>query len=580
MTDRTAPIIAVVAKTLPRNAEVAEQFDLLADFLELEGSDQFRPLAYRRAAQRMRETGGSIAQLAIEGRAKDLSGIGKVIEEKIVQIVNDGQITALAERKERIPADVVEFMRMPGLGPKTARRIWQELGVSTIDELKQAAESERLRTLSGLGPKTEENVLKALATPRKEIERKPLLGQALPAVRAVVAVLREHPAAEQVSEAGSVRRLKEQVRDLDIIATASDPPALIDYFTSLAWVDEIVAKGKTKATVVSNEGLRFDLRVVPPESYGNLLQHFTGSKQHNVALREEAVRRKLSISEYGVQALESGKVHTDRTEEGLYKRLGYAWIPPELRENMGELEAAREGKLPQLVELEDIRGDMHTHSTWSSDGQNTIEEMANEARRLGRTYMVVTDHSHYLREGRMEAQNREIDKVQKGLGRFKLLRGVEANIKTDGSIDVPDDVLAERDWVMASVHSGFTNDLTDRVLAAMENPHVDCIGHLTGRKLNRRGPADIDLERVVEKALETGTFLEINAQPDRLDLRDAHARLAGEAGVKVVISSDGHQISALSNLEFGVAQARRAWLGPDQILNTRPWGEVKKLLKK
>ena len=393
-------------------------------------------------------------------------------------------------------------------------------------------------------------------------------------------MLREHPAAEQVSEAGSVRRLKEQVRDLDIIATASDPSALIEYFTQLAWVDEIVAKGKTKATVVSNEGLRFDLRVVPPESYGNLLQHFTGSKQHNVALREEAVRRKLSISEYGVQEVETGKVHTDRTEEGLYKRLGYAWIPPELRENMGELEAAREGKLPALVELGDIRGDMHTHSTWSSDGKNTIEEMAAEARRLGRTYIVVTDHSHYLREGRMEAQNREIDKLQPELGRFKLLKGVEANIKADGSIDVPDEALAERDWVMASVHSGFNNDLTERVLAAMENPHVDCIGHLTGRKLNRRGPADIDLERVVEKALETGTFLEINAQPDRLDLRDAHARLAGEAGVKIVISSDAHQISALSNLEFGVAQARRAWLGPDQILNTRPWGEVKKLLKK
>ncbi len=573
-------IIAGVAKTLPRNAEVAEQFDLLADFLELEGSDQFRPLAYRRAAQRMRETGGSIAQLAVEGKAKELSGIGKVIEEKIVQIVNDGQITALAERKERIPADVVEFMHMPGLGPKTARRIWQELGVSTIDELRQAAESERLRTLSGLGPKTEENVLKALATPRVEIERKTLLGQALPAVRAVVSVLREHPAAEEVSEAGSVRRLKERVRDLDIIATASDPSALIEYFTQLAWVDEIVAKGKTKATVVSNEGLRFDLRVVPPDSYGNLLQHFTGSKQHNVALREEAVRRKLSISEYGVQEVETGKMHTDRTEEGLYKRLGYAWIPPELRENMGELEAAREGKLPQLVELADIRGDMHTHSTWSSDGKNTIEEMVREARRLGRTYIVVTDHSHYLREGRMEAQSREIDKLQEGLGRFKLLKGVEANIRADGSIDVPDDALAERDWVMASVHSGFRKDLTERVLAAMENPHVDCIGHLTGRKLNRRPPADVDLERVVETALETGTFLEINAQPDRLDLRDAHARLAGEAGVKIVISSDGHQISALSNLEFGVAQARRAWLGPDQILNTRPWGEVKRLLKK
>jgi DNA polymerase (family 10) len=570
----------LVAKTLPRNAEVAEQFELLADFLELEGSDQFRPLAYRRAAQRMRETGGSIAQLAVEGKAKDLSGIGKVIEEKIVQIVDDGQITALAERKARIPPDVVEFMRMPGLGPKTARRIWQELGVSTIDELRQAAESERLRTLSGLGPKTEENVLHALATPRKEIERKPLLGQALPAVRAVVSVLREHPAAVEVSEAGSVRRLKEQVRDLDIIATATDPSALIEHFTQLPWVDEIVAKGKTKATVVSNEGLRFDLRVVPPESYGNLLQHFTGSKQHNIALREEAVRRKLSISEYGVQEVETGKVHTDRTEEGLYKRLGYAWIPPELRENMGELEAARKGKLPQLVELGDIRGDLHTHSTWSSDGKNTIEEMAREARRLGRTYIVVTDHSHYLREGRMKAQDREIDKVQEELGRFKLLKGVEANIKADGSIDVPDEALAERDWVMASVHSGFNKDLTERVLAAMESPHVDCIGHLTGRKLNRRAPADIDLERVVEKALETGTFLEINAQPDRLDLRDAHARLAGEAGVKIVISSDGHQLSALSNLEFGVAQARRAWLGPDQILNTRPWGEVKKLLKK
>ena len=575
-----AHIIAGVAKSLPRNAEVADQFDLLADFLELEGSDQFRPLAYRRAAQRMRETGGSIAQLAVDGRAKDLSGIGKVIEEKIVQIVEDGKIEALAKREERIPADVVQFMHLPGLGPKTARRIWQELGISTMDELKQAAESERLRTLSGLGPKTEENVLKALATPRKEIERKPLLGQALPAVRAVVSVLREHPAADQVSEAGSVRRLKEQVRDLDIIATASDPSALIEYFTQLAWVDEIVAKGKTKATVVSNEGLRFDLRVVPPESYGNLLQHFTGSKQHNVALREEAVRRKLSISEYGVQEVETGKVHTDRTEEGLYKRLGYAWIPPELRENMGELEAAREGKLPELAELGDIRGDMHTHSTWSSDGKNTIEEMAREAIRLGRAYMVVTDHSHYLREGRMEAQSREIDKVQQELGRFKLLKGVEANIKADGTIDVSDDVLAERDWVMASVHSGFNNDLTDRVLAAMENPHVDCIGHLTGRKLNRRAPADIDLERVVQKALETGTFLEINAQPDRLDLRDAHARLAGEAGVKIVISSDGHQLSALSNLEFGVAQARRGWLGPDQILNTRPWGEVKKLLKK
>ena len=570
----------MVAKTLPRNADVADQFDLLADFLELEGSDQFRPLAYRRAAQRMRETGGSIAQLALDGKAKDLSGIGKTIEEKIVQIVEDGRIEALAKREQRVPPDVVEFMHLPGLGPKTARRIWQELGVETLDDLKKAAETEQLRTLTGLGPKTEENVLKALATPKKKIEQKPLLGRALPAVRAVVADLREHPTADQVSEAGSVRRLKEQVRDLDIIATASDPVALIDHFTQLPWVDEIVAKGRTKATVVASDGLRFDLRVVPPESYGNLLHHFTGSKQHNVALREEAVRRKLSISEYGIQNTETGEVFTDKTEEAMYKRLGYPWIPPELRENMGELEAAREGRLPRLVELADIRGDLHSHSTWSSDGKNTIEEMANEAKRLGRSYIAVTDHSHYLRDGRLEAQSVEIDKVQKKLGRFKLLKGVEANIRADGSVDVDDEVLADRDWVMASIHSGLDKDLTERVLSAMDNPNVDCIGHLTGRKLNRREPADVDLERIVEKALETGTFLEINAQPDRLDLRDAHARLAGEAGVKIVISSDSHEIPALSNLEFGVAQARRAWLGPDQILNTRPWGEVKKLLKK
>ena len=570
----------MVAKTLPRNADVADQFDLLADFLELEGSDQFRPLAYRRAAQRMRETGGSIAQLALDGKAKDLSGIGKTIEEKIVQIVEDGRIEALAKREQRVPPDVVEFMHLPGLGPKTARRIWQELGVETLDDLKKAAETEQLRTLTGLGPKTEENVLKALATPKKKIEQKPLLGRALPAVRAVVADLREHPTADQVSEAGSVRRLKEQVRDLDIIATASDPVALIDHFTQLPWVDEIVAKGRTKATVVASDGLRFDLRVVPPESYGNLLHHFTGSKQHNVALREEAVRRKLSISEYGIQNTETGEVFTDKTEEAMYKRLGYPWIPPELRENMGELEAAREGRLPRLVELADIRGDLHSHSTWSSDGKNTIEEMANEAKRLGRSYIAVTDHSHYLRDGRLEAQSVEIDKVQKKLGRFKLLKGVEANIRADGSVDVDDEVLADRDWVMASIHSGLDKDLTERVLSAMDNPNVDCIGHLTGRKLNRRAPADVDLERIVEKALETGTFLEINAQPDRLDLRDAHARLAGEAGVKIVISSDSHEIPALSNLEFGVAQARRAWLGPDQILNTRPWGEVKKLLKK
>jgi DNA polymerase (family X) len=571
-------MIAGMAQTLPRNAEVADQFDLLADLLEIEGADSFRVIAYRRAATLMRETPTGIAQMALDGKAKTLSGIGKTIEEKIVQIVEKGEIDALRERKERIPAGVIEFMRLPGLGPKTARRIWEELGVTSIDELRTAAESERLRTLSGLGPKTEENVLKALAA-KPVGPARTLLGKALPALLAVVEELRSHPAAERVSEAGSARRRCESVRDLDIIATASDPAALTEHFTGLGWVAEVIAKGPTKATVLSNDGMRFDLRVVPPDCYGNLLQHFTGAKAHNVAMREAAVKRGLSISEYGVQETESGKVFTSETEEELYDYLGYQFIPPELRENHGELEAARTGDLPALVEASDLRGDLHSHSTWSADGKNTIAEMASAARKRGYAYLAVTDHSHYLREGRLQAQWKEIDALQGTLGRFRILKGVEVNIRADGSLDLEDDQLAACDWVMASVHSSLDRNVTERVLAAMDSPHVDCIGHLTGRKLNRRAPADVDFDRVLEKALETGTFLEINSQPDRLDLRDTHARAAGEAGVKLTVSSDGHRLSALDFVEIGIAQARRAWLTSEQVLNTRPWGEIKRLKK-
>ena len=407
-----------------------------------------------------------------------------------------------------------------------------------------------------------------------------LLGRALPALLAVVEVLREHPAADRVSEAGSARRRKETVRDLDIIATANDPKALIDYFTKLTWVSEVAAKGPTKATVVSHEGFRFDLRVVPPECYGNLLQHFTGSKDHNVALREDAVRRGLSVSEYGVTDVESGEVITAADEEQVYERLGYAYIPPELRENAGELEAARRGELPVLVEPEQLRGDLHTHSHWSADGKNTLTEMVAAAKERGYTYYAITDHSHYLREGRMEEQAKEIDKLAKKVAPLKLLKGVEVNVKADGTLDVADELLAGRDWVVASIHTAFDRSPTERILATMENPHAHVIGHLTGRKLNRREPMEIDLERVVEKALETGTFLEINSQPDRLDLRDVDARLAGEAGVKIVVSSDAHQVAALDYVDFGVAQARRAWLTAEQIANTHTWAQLKKLMKK
>ncbi|HEX3055200.1 MAG TPA: DNA polymerase/3'-5' exonuclease PolX [Gaiellaceae bacterium] len=566
---------------LPKNAELAEQFDLLADLLELEGAESFRVLAYRRAATRMRETSGSIAELALNGRAKELQGIGKTIEEKIVQIVETGDIEALAKRRTLVPPDVIAFMHLPGLGPKTAARIWRELDVTTLAGLKEAAETERLRTLAGLGPKSEEKILKALAFQADNPdEGRKLLGDGLPAVLAVVADLRTHPAAVAVSEAGSVRRRKETFRDLDIIATATEPAELTAYFTALDWVVEVAARGDTKATVVSRDGLRFDLRVVPPESFGNLLQHFTGSKHHNVAMREDAVRRGLSISEYGVTTVETGDVFATEDEEALYEFLGYQFIPPELRENDGELDAARRGELPKLVELSDVRGDLHTHTTWSSDGKNTLEEMVTAAAARGYEYYAITDHSHYLREGRLAAQLEEIERVREKFPKLHILAGVEANIRGNGEVDVPVADLARLDWVVASVHQAPHTRPTERVLEAMENPYVDCIGHLTGRRIGKRGPRDVDVERVIEKALETGCVLELNGQPDRLDLRDVHARAAKDAGLKLVVSSDAHRISAQGYVELAVGQARRGWLTKDDLVNTRTWAQFRKLQRK
>ena len=563
-----------MTRTLPRNVEVADQLELLADLLELEGEASFRVLAYRRAAARIRETAGSIAELALAGRAKELQGIGKTIEEKIVQVVEDGEMHALTKRKNEIPPEVVGFMRLPGLGPKTAARIWRELNVTTIDELKRAAEQEQLRTLAGLGAKTEERILKALSEKKQEPSDRRLLGDGLGALLAVVSVLREHPAAVNVSEAGSARRRKETFRDLDIIATADDPEALVDYFTKLKWVIEVVAKGPTKATVLSNEGLRFDLRVVPPESYGNLLQHFTGSKDHNLALRERAVKDGLSVSEYSITVVETGEELKFAEEAEVYERLGYEFIPPELRENSGELAAARLGELPTLVELGEVRGDLHCHTTWS-DGRDGLEQMALAAERRGYDYLAVTDHPRST----LAEQDLEVDMLNARLKPFRILKGIEVNIRIDGSLSLPDEVLAERDWVIASLHAAFDRNPTERVLAAMENPHVDMIGHLTARKINIRPAADVDVERAIAKAAETGTFLEINSQPNRLDLRDAQARLAAEAGVKIAVNTDAHQLSALAHMEMGVAQARRAWLTKEQVLNTRSWPQIRKLQK-
>jgi len=566
---------------LPGNAELAEQFDLLADLLELEGAESFRVLAYRRAATRMRETSGSIAQLALDGRAKELQGIGKTIEEKVVQIVETGTIEALAKRRASVPEGVVQFMRLPGLGPKTAARIWRELGVTTVEELREAAEAQRLRGLAGLGAKSEEKILKALDFKASNPdEGRRLLGEGLPAVLAVVSVLREHPAAVHVSEAGSVRRRKETFKDLDVVATATDPRELTDYFTKLAWVTDVVAHGDTKATVLSNDGLRFDLRVVPAESYGNLLQHFTGSKEHNVAMREDAVRRGLSISEYGVTTVETGDVFKTEDERELYEFLGYQWIPPELRESSGELDAARHGELPELVEVRDVRGDLHTHTHWSADGKSTLEEMVAAAAARGYEYYAITDHSHYMRDGKLARQLEEIDALRERFPKLRILAGVEANIRSNGDVDVPEEELARLDWVVASVHQAPDNRPTERVLEALDNPYVDCIGHLTGRRIRTRGPRDVHVERVIEKALEVGAFVEVNGQPDRLDLRDVHARAAKEAGLKLVLDSDAHEVRSQAYVELAVAQARRGWLTKADVANTRTWRQLEKLRRK
>jgi DNA polymerase (family X) len=572
-------IIGSVSRTLPKNADLAAQFDLLADLMELQGGDSFRVGAYRKAAARIRETASSVAQLALDGRAKELQGIGKTIEEKIVQAVEDGEVHALTKRKAEVPPEVATFIRLPGLGPKTARRLWQEQGITTVAALRAAAEAHELRHVSGLGPKLEERIVAELSKPQGAAEpQRTLLGRALPRLRAVAAEVAAHPATVHVSIAGSARRFRETVRDLDLIATATDTVALLDSFCSFPWVVEVAAKGETKATVVAHDGLRYDLRVVPPESYGNLLQHFTGSKLHNVALRESAVRRGLSVSEYGITDLETGVVHAFETEEEVYGFLGYAWIPPELREDGGELEAAREGALPDLVELGDLRGDLHTHTTWS-DGKDSLEAMVARAVEKGYAYYAVCDHSHRLREERLVRQAEQIEALNE-LVPLTILKGIEVNIRATGELDVSDEDLAGLDWVVASVHSSLDKSPTERVLAAMENPYVDCIGHLTGRRIGVRPPSAIDVERVIEKALETGTFLELNSQPDRLDLRDVHARAAREAGLKLAIDSDAHQLAALDYVELGVGQARRAWLTRDDVVNTRTWKQLQRLRKR
>ena len=479
---------------------------------------------------------------------------------------------------------------MPGLGAKTARLLYDELGIASMEELKAAAEAEKIREVKGLGPKAEENVLAALERLGEPGEGpgRLLLSKVRPIAEELAAALREHPAANRVEVAGSARRWAETCKDIDIIATAEQPAALSEHLAAHPLIAAAGTPGPNGVRAQTHNGVSVDLRIVAPAAFGNLLQHFTGSKAHNVQLREEAVARGLSVSEHGITDTESGEIDLCETEAGVYERLGYAYIEPELREGRGELKAAREGKLPDLIELGDIKGDLHSHTTLS-DGRNTLEEMAAAGRERGYAYMAITDHSashgfgDHVTPERLWQRIEEIREWNKGKRGFRLLAGSEINIGLDGALDYPDDLVAALDWVVASVHTSFSisaKEMTARVIAAIENPQVNCIGHLTGRLIGRREPYGVDVEAVAAAAARTGTMIEINANPNRRDLSDRHARLAVDAGVKILINTDAHGVDTLDNMAYGVATARRAWLTAADVANTRGWREFSKLLKR
>jgi DNA polymerase (family 10) len=571
------------------NAEIAAALDELGVLYELDGAVKYRVLAYSAAAKAIRESPVSVADLAAAGRATEVPGVGKTLAEKIDALIETGEIPAAVKLKAKYPPSLIEVTRVQGLGAKTARRLFEELGVATLDDLRKAAEDQRIRELKGLGEKAEENVLAGLERLGEPGEGggRVLLSMARPIAEELARTLREHPAAVRVEVAGSVRRWADTCKDIDLIATAKEPQALAEHLLASPLIAAAGKPGPNGVRAQTQNGVSVDLRIVAPEAFGNLLQHFTGSAAHNVQLREEAVARGLSVSEHGITEVESGEVELCPTEEAVYERLGYAYIEPELREGRGELKAAREGKLPDLVSLEDVRGDLHSHTTLS-DGRNTLEEMAEAGRDRGYAYMAITDHSashgfgDHVTAERLWERIAEVEAWNEGKRGFRLLAGSEVNIGLDGALDYPDDLLDALDWVVASIHTSFSiseKEMTARVLAAIENPRVDCIGHLTGRLLGRREPYGVDVEAVVEAAARTGTMLEINGNPNRRDLSEQHARLAAEAGVTIVLNTDAHGVDTLGNMAYAVATARRAWLTPDNVANTRGWRDFKKLLE-
>jgi DNA polymerase (family X) len=571
------------------NAQIAAALDELGDLYELDGAVQYRVLAYRTAARTVREASVSVEQLVRDGRVTELPGIGKTLETKLVKLVETGDMEQSQKLRAQFPAGLIAMMHLPGFGPKRARRLYDELGIDSLEALKAAAEQQKLRGLRGFGAKVEEKLLEQLAAghdgrPAPRV----LLSRALPIAEQVVDALRAVPGADRVEVAGSLRRQADSVKDLDVIATAADPPALVRALTELPVVESVDASGEAGGRITTFAGLKVDLKVVEPGQFGNVLQHFTGAKEHNVALREAAVKRGLHVSEYGILDDATGETLRCATEEEVYAKLGLAWIPPELRQGRGELEAAAAGTLPELVTEADLRGDLHSHTTLS-DGLQDVEAMVEGARARGYEYLAITDHSashgfgNHVDPDALRSQIERVRTLNEELDAFDVLIGTETNILTDGSLDYDDGLLAELDWVVASVHTSFAmseKEMTARMVAAIEHPLVDVIGHPTGRKIETRAPYLIDIESVIEAAARTHTMLEINAAPDRRDLNELHARAAAEAGVLIVVDSDAHSVRNLALMRYGIATARRAWLTPAQVANTRSWGELAPLRKR
>ncbi len=565
-----------------KNLEIARLFELMADLLEIKGDNPFRVRAYRRASQSLESLAEDVETLAGDERLEPFPAIGADLAEKINEYLATGRMQEIESARREIPAGVVELMHVPGVGPRTAKILFDKAGVKSLATLEELARAGRLRGLPGIQAKTEANILKGIGIVRKGQERMPL-GRALALAQALVRPLQKLREVDQLSVAGSIRRRRETVGDMDVLVTSSRPDVVMGAFTALPDVASVIERGQTKASVRHREGIQVDLRVVAPESFGAALVYFTGSKQHNIRIREMAQRKGLKISEYGVFAEATGRRVAGRTEEDVYGAIGLPWIPPELREDAGEIEAALRGKLPHLVEVKDIRGDLHDH-TDASDGKHSIEALVEAARARGYEYVVVSDHSRSstvaggLSADELLAHVDKIRAVQKKFSGIAVLAGSECDILDDGAMDYPDAVLSRLDLVLGAVHSRFKQpraEMTHRIATALANPYVSILAHPTGRLIGEREAYDVDLDEVFRAAARHGKAVEINSYPERLDLSDVHARRAAEMGVLIAVNTDAHMLDHLGNVELGVATARRAWIGPDRVVNTWPLDKLR-----